>query len=118
MLIIFEKIPEIERKIKDRCVKSFLDILLLCLFKQSEMSGYSAMSCVHERFGVLLSPGTLYPTLSELERSGLIKGRQDERRRIYSLTPKGVETLSRYIAEYDNFQARAKPLYDDARSSS
>lgn len=113
MVFGFDTVPVMERKIRERCVKSSLDIMLLALFKRAEMSGYSALSCIHQSFNVLLSPGTLYSTLTKLEREGLIKGRQDERKRIYSLTPKGMEVLSRYIAEYESFQSKIKLLFAD-----
>ena len=113
MVFEFDTVPIIEKKIRERCVKSSLDTLLLLLFRRAEMSGYSALSCIYKNFSVLLSPGTLYPTLNELERDGLIKGRQEDRKKVYSLTPKGIETLSRYVAEYESFQSKVKLLSND-----
>jgi len=35
--------------------------------------GYEIIAIVHKEFGVLLSPGTLYPLIHSLEAQGLIE---------------------------------------------
>lgn len=50
------------------------------------------------RHGYRLSPGTLYPALHRMERSGFLTSQrqlvQGHFRRFYSITPAGAETLA------------------------
>ena len=56
------------------------------------MSGYDVISYVHKRFDVLVSSGTVYSCLYNLEREGLIRGELIQRKRVYTLTEKGKKT--------------------------
>ena len=68
--------------------------ILLCL--QEEMHGYSIVQKVDAMTGgaVKLSPGTMYGSLSKMEKDGLIRFvREAEKRKIYHFTPLGQEVL-------------------------
>ncbi len=73
----------------DHIVKTFLDLLILALLNDDPMHGYKLLGVIHAKFGLLLSPGTLYPLLLKLESQNLIQVELDSRRKIYSLTPLG-----------------------------
>jgi DNA-binding PadR family transcriptional regulator len=64
------------------------------------MHGYGVMQHV-ERISegtVQLGPGTLYGAFSTLEKEGLIrKVGEEERRKLYTLTPKGREVLGEQL---------------------
>ena len=47
---------------------------MLAELRNGAMSGYDAISFIHNKFGVLVSSGTVYSHLYALERDGLIKG--------------------------------------------
>ncbi len=69
--------------------------ILLCL--QQEMHGYSIVQKVLAltQRTVLLGPGTLYGSLSKMEKDGLIVFvREEEKRKIYTITDLGREILS------------------------
>jgi DNA-binding PadR family transcriptional regulator len=57
-------------------------------------SGYQILRHLHETLNIPFSPGTIYNEIYTLERRGLIKSDGDENARVYSLTPKGLETLN------------------------
>jgi DNA-binding PadR family transcriptional regulator len=83
------------KDIETRVVKSFLDILILVeMKKQSNISGYDITSFVNERFGGILSPGTVYATLYAIERKGLIHGQSDGRKTVYALTETGKKVVT------------------------
>jgi DNA-binding PadR family transcriptional regulator len=83
------------KDIEIRVVKSFLDILILIeMKKQNNISGYDIISFANEKFGGILSPGTVYATLYAMERKGLIHGKSDRRKTVDSLTEKGIIVVS------------------------
>ena len=75
-------VKELHRK----AVKNFIDILILGELKSNSVSGYDVIGLIHKRYGILLSSGTVYSMLYSLERDGLIKGTQNNRKRVYTLT--------------------------------
>jgi len=81
-------------------VKSFLDIIVLSMLKETPSHGYGIIADIHKRFDVLLSPGTLYPLLYSLEKKDLITIEQDGRRKNYLLTEKGTLQADRVISTY------------------
>ena len=69
--------------------------ILLCL--REEMHGYSIVKKVEDLTNgeVRLSPGTMYGSLSKMEKDGLITFvREEEKRKIYIITALGREVLS------------------------
>ena len=57
----------------------------------SSMYGYEIMALIHREFGVLLSPGTLYPLLHLLENKGLMVSNTDGSKIVYKISLKGKE---------------------------
>jgi DNA-binding PadR family transcriptional regulator len=70
-----------------------MDIFILTELKNNPMSGYDVISHIHKRFGILMSSGTVYNLMYSLERNGLIKGVQNQRKRLYALTEKGEQNI-------------------------
>ncbi|MBQ4592862.1 MAG: PadR family transcriptional regulator [Clostridia bacterium] len=69
--------------------------ILYCL--QDEMHGYNIGKKVSEMTGgeITISPGTMYGTLSKMEKDGLIAFvREEEKRRLYRITELGREILT------------------------
>lgn len=68
--------------------------ILFCL--QTEMHGYNIGKMTQELTGgtVTISPGTMYGTLSKMEKDGLITFlREEEKRKVYIITQLGQEIL-------------------------
>jgi len=63
-----EGVPELNK----RFIRQSLDVMILGLLKQQPMSGFEIIKFVHERFGILLSAGTVYPLLHFLKEEGLL----------------------------------------------
>jgi DNA-binding PadR family transcriptional regulator len=70
------------------------------MLNNKSIHGYKIIADIHNLFGVLLSPGTLYPLLYRLESEGLISVEEDQRRKLYTLTPKGLKTTKDYVIAY------------------
>lgn len=97
---------EISREMHERVVKGFLDVAIMAkLMDDDPMSGYDVISFVHKKFGILLSSGTVYSVLYSIERNGLVRGIQSQKRRVYKLTDKGermIKTMFNLIEEIQN----------------
>ena len=68
--------------------------ILLCLRKEAH--GYSIVRQTEQLTNgeVRLSPGTLYGSLSKMEKDGLIRFiREEEKRKIYRITELGMQVL-------------------------
>ena len=83
----------IEKSLRERLVKSHLDLIVLWLLKTKPRWGYEINIEIRERFKVYLSAGTLYPLLHSLEDKRYIEGvwesEKGRGRRIYRITPEG-----------------------------
>ena len=84
---------KIVENLRRRTIKTFMDMLILSELQQKPLSGYDIISLVHKRFNVLVSSGTVYFLLYSLERKGLVTADVDSRKRVYTLTDKGTQTL-------------------------
>lgn len=83
--------------------------ILLCL--QAPNHGYGIVQRVEKMTegAVRLAPGTMYGSLSKMERDGLIRFvREEDKRKIYEITPLGREVL-------ELERARIARLYRNAR---
>jgi len=81
--------------IKRRLILSFMDLIILHTLSSHKqgIGGYDIIRHLHLDYNILLSPGTVYSCLYTLERKGLIKGRQNGRKRIYNITQHGEKTI-------------------------
>ena len=71
-------------------------IAILHLLAEEPMHGYQIMSELSERTGGIWnpSPGSIYPTLNQLEDEGLIESAKVEGKNVFSLTEAGTEQVS------------------------
>ncbi len=80
-------------RLRKQTIKSVMDIIMLSGIKNGPMSGYDTIAFIHDKFGILISSGTIYSHLYALERNGLIEGIWTKNKRVYDLTEKGKQTL-------------------------
>ena len=69
--------------------------ILMCL--RNPNHGYGIVQMVKEMTAdeIVLTPGTMYGSLSKMEKDGLIKFiREEEKRKIYVITELGTEVLN------------------------
>jgi DNA-binding PadR family transcriptional regulator len=81
------------KNLRERIVKTFLDVFILSQLTKTPKGGYRLIALIHNKFDILVSSGTVYTKLYSLERDGFIDGEYDERKRVYTLTKKGLESL-------------------------
>lgn len=56
-----------------KSVRDELEYLVLALLLKRPRCGTDIIKTIHGKFGLLLSPGTIYPLLHDLERRGLVQ---------------------------------------------
>jgi DNA-binding PadR family transcriptional regulator len=69
---------------------------LLVLLAQEPLNGYQLMQAIEERSGGAWrpSPGSVYPTLQQLEDEGLVAAAEREGQRVFELTDAGRERVA------------------------
>ena len=83
--------------------------ILLCL--QTPNHGYGVVQRVEEMAGgeIRLAPGTMYGSLSKMERDGLIRFvREEDKRKIYESTQAGREVLQLELKRIERLYKNAK----------
>jgi DNA-binding PadR family transcriptional regulator len=81
------------KKLAQRVIREFLDIIVLGKLQRGTLSGYDIIIYLNSRFQTVVSSGTIYSLLYSMERKGLIEGVWDERKRAYKLTEEGCHML-------------------------
>jgi len=92
------------KKMHERIIKNFMDIIILAELRIGPLSGYDVISFIHNKFHLLVSSGTVYSLLYSLERNGLIEGTWNERKRVYKLTDKGKKTIETVLNANDKIK--------------
>jgi DNA-binding PadR family transcriptional regulator len=95
---------KILKKMHERIIKNFMDIIIMTELRNGSLSGYDVISYIHNKFNLLVSSGTVYSLLYSLERSGLVEGTWDERKRVYKLTDKGEKTIDTLLSASDKIK--------------
>ena len=81
-------------------MKGLLSFHVMWLLKQRRMCGKEIIKELGKRRNDAPSPGTLYPALNKLREEGLIQKERDDKKMIYSLTPKGIKDLEIAISYF------------------
>ncbi len=82
------------KEIQRNMVRNFLDTLVMVKLKKGPpMSGYDIMDYIQQKYGVLMSSGTVYSLLYSLERQGLLSASLDSGKRLYTLSDEGVKSV-------------------------
>ncbi|SCP99902.1 PadR family transcriptional regulator [Anaerobium acetethylicum] len=85
--------------------------ILLCLREPNH--GYGIVQRVKEMTNeeISLSPGTMYGSLSKMEKDGLIVFiREEEKRKIYQITDLGIEVLQLELKRIERLYRNVKEI--------
>ena len=85
--------------------------ILLCLKEPNH--GYGIVQMVKEMTegDIVLAPGTMYGSLSKMEKDGLIRFvREEEKRKIYSITDLGSEVLNLEMKRIERLYRNMKEM--------
>ena len=90
--------------------------ILLCL--REDAHGYSIIQTVDAltRGEIRLSPGTMYGSLSKMEKAGLIRFvREEDKRKIYHITELGTQVLELEMKRIERLYRNMKEATHDER---
>ncbi len=96
-------------------LKGIIDGCLLAIIKDKEVYGYE-MAEKLESYGFhSFSEGTIYPLLLRMQKEELVtstlkKSTAGQRRKYYSLTPKGELELNKFIERWNNLQSNVNKV--------
>jgi len=88
-------------KARQRYIPMSETMLYILLSLREERHGYGIMQHVKELTAgrIVLGAGTIYQSIGKLDSDGLILAvREDERKKIYAITPLGVQVLGEEAA--------------------
>lgn len=90
--------------------------ILLCLREESHGYGIVKMTETLTQGEIKLSPGTLYGSLSKMEKDGLIEFiREEEKRKIYKITALGTLVLDLEMKRIERLYKSMKEAAQDER---
>lgn len=90
--------------------------ILLCL--RETMHGYGIVQKVENLTNgdIKLSPGTMYGSLSKMEKDGLICFvREEDKRKLYSITDLGNQVLKLEMKRIDRLYRNMKEAYENEK---
>ena len=81
------------------------------------MHGYQMIQEISRRSGGSWkpSPGSVYPTLQQLEDEGLVRAQEEEGRRIYRLTEEGQRVAADRATEFTELWTGIAPSEDNSQ---
>jgi DNA-binding PadR family transcriptional regulator len=90
---------------------------VLSLLAEQPMHGYQIIQEIERRsHGAWKpSPGSVYPTLQQLEDEGLVRAEEQEGRRVYRLTEDGQRTTAEKAQEFSGMWDAFTPREDDTQ---
>jgi DNA-binding PadR family transcriptional regulator len=98
-----------------RTARGDIRTAVLALVAEQPRHGYEIIQEIAERTGGAWrpSPGSVYPTLSQLEDEGLVRVEQAEGRRVVHLTEEGTRYVEEHREELDSVWASIGRAADD-----
>ena len=95
--------------------KGVLEFCILSILEKKESYGYQIIQALSDFTGIDIKRGTIYALFKRLEEEGYVNYSWEESnagppRKIYSLTPKGKETLKIMKKHWDVFLLSIKKI--------
>jgi DNA-binding PadR family transcriptional regulator len=90
---------------------------VLALLAEQPMHGYQIIQEISQRSGGAWkpSPGSVYPTLQQLEDEGLVRAQEQDGRRVYRLTEEGQRVAGERAEEFANLWQGVSPNENDTQ---
>lgn len=96
--------------LKKTQVKKFLDIVVLALLKKRPMHGFEIGEMIFKHFGLFPSSSSFYPILYHYNKTGFLKVKKDKKKKVYTITKKGIKHLGIMIKSTEHTLNEIKNL--------
>lgn len=98
--------------------KGLLELCILNLLARGELYGYDLVKKLADVKGLVITEGTIYPLLSRLRKTGLLKTRLEEStsgpaRKYYALTRKGFQDRTQLNTYWNELSLGISSLLND-----
>jgi DNA-binding PadR family transcriptional regulator len=95
--------------------KGFLKMILLKIIRDKPTHGYEIIHLIQEKSGGRWtpSPGSVYPALEYLESKGYIVSSEIERKKVYTITPKGEQVIEHLKQKRDEMMKELTAFLGD-----
>ncbi|CAJ35293.1 PadR family transcriptional regulator [Methanocella arvoryzae] len=95
--------------------KGFLKVMLLHIVQERPSHGYEIIQEIGKKThgGWAPSPGSVYPALDFLEKRGYIQCEEVDRKKVYSITEKGVGALDQIHARRQQWIQELNAFFGD-----
>ncbi|MEM3341785.1 MAG: PadR family transcriptional regulator [Thermoplasmata archaeon] len=92
----------LSHEVLDSFIKNSLEVIILTILYDEAMCGYDIIKIIQQHFNVLISQGTIYPLLHNLEKKGILEVSKDDtaRAKIYRPTEEGKEIIRRNLKDF------------------
>jgi len=99
---------------ESRFERGDIKYVILDLLRERPSHGYEIIRELEERFGGLYTPsaGTVYPTLQMLEEMGYVTSSQTEGKKVYTITPAGIQFLEDQKSQVADVRERMRGWWD------
>jgi DNA-binding PadR family transcriptional regulator len=91
-------------------IKGYLKIVFLRELKNKKSSGYDLMKSAEYILGKKPSAGSVYPLLKQLLDDGFIGVKEDNKKKLYSITKKGEDLLVKLTKEKEKMLSSHEEL--------
>ena len=92
------------KKMNERIIKNFMDIIIMAELRNGSLSGYDVISFIHNKFNLLVSSGTVYPSFTPSKETASSKASGMKEKRVYKLTEKGGKTIDTILNTNDKIK--------------
>ena len=87
--------------------RGIVELAVMGTLRNHQAYGGALITLLKEQAGLEVSEGTLYPLLTRMHKSGLVKTKWEPspagpQRKIYSLTAKGIDRLNHLYSEWQD----------------
>jgi Predicted transcriptional regulators len=95
--------------------KGFLKMILMKIIKDQPTHGYEIIQKIQEKScgRWTPSPGSVYPALEFLESKGYIVSEEVERKKVYTITPKGEQAIEHMRQKQEEFRKELSAFFDN-----
>lgn len=97
-------------ELRKRHNKKNLEVIILGLLRKRPMSGSELIEIIYKEFDIFLNTSSLYPILYRCNKERLLEVKKQKKKKIYTITKKGIECLDFILLTIKNMLKETERL--------